>query len=90
AINAIKKALQHKGFGMVEIVSQCPINFGRRALGTGDPLKNIQWIEERSVTVEKAGKLPEEELSRRFVLGNFIEKHKPVFKGSSVYEPEGG
>jgi len=40
--------------------------------------------------VEKAGKLPEEELSRRFVLGNFIEKHKPVFKGSSVYEPEGG
>jgi len=89
AINAIKKALQHKGFAMVEIVSQCPINFGRRALGTGDPSKGVQWIEERSVTVEKAGKLPEEELSRKFVLGNFIEKHKPVFKGSSVYEVEG-
>src|SRR6056297_1599633 len=31
-IKSMKKALQHKGFSMVEILSQCPTNFGRYAL----------------------------------------------------------
>ena len=84
-IKAIKRALQHKGFALVEIVSQCPINFGRRILGTADPSKNIEWIEERSVTIKKARELSEEEISGRFTLGNFVEKDKPVFEGSSVY-----
>ena len=84
AIKAIKRALQHKGFAMVEIVSQCPVNFGRRALGTGDPTKGVQWIEERSVTMQEARELPEEEQLSRFILGNFVEKHKPIFEGSSI------
>jgi len=90
AINAIKKALQHKGFALVEIVSQCPTNFGRRALGTGDPVKCLQWIEEHSVTIEEARKLPEQELRDKFVLGNFVEERRPVFEGSSIYAVERG
>ena len=85
AIKAIKRALQHKGFAMVEIVSQCPINFGRRALGTSDPSEGIQWIEERSVIIKKARELSEQERLNRFILGNFVEKHKPIFEGSSIY-----
>ena len=85
AIKAIKRALQHKGFALVEIISQCPINFGRRIIGTADPSKNIEWIEERSVTIKEARELSEEEISGRFTLGNFVEKNKPVFEGSSVY-----
>ena len=90
AINAIKKALQHKGFALVEIVSQCPTNFGRRALGTGDPVKCLQWIEEHSVTIEEARKLSEQELRDKFVLGNFVEEQRPVFEGSSIYAVERG
>ena len=85
AIRAIKKALQHRGFSLVEMVCQCPTQFGRSALGSGDPLKLTEWIEECSVTIEEAGKLPEEEVSKKFVIGNFVEKKEPVFKGSSVY-----
>jgi len=89
AINAIKKALQHKGFALVEIVTQCPTNFGRRAIDTGDPVEGVKWIEERSVTIKEASKLSEQELADKFVLGTFAEKEAPVFEGSSVYWAEG-
>jgi len=89
AINAIKRALQHRGFALVEIVAQCPTNFGRRALGTGDPIQGIQWIEEHSVTIKEASNFSEQELADKFVLGTFMEKQAPVFEGSSIYVPEG-
>lgn len=82
--NALKRALQHKGFALVEFVAQCPTNFGRRALRTGDPIKCVQWIEERSVTLKEAENLSDEELKDRFVLGDFIEYQRPVFEGSSI------
>jgi len=83
-IQALKKALQHKGFALVEFVAQCPTNFGRRAFGSGDPVKGVQWIEERSVTIEEAKTLSEETLADRFVLGNFVDYERPVFDGTSI------
>jgi 2-oxoglutarate ferredoxin oxidoreductase subunit beta len=88
-IRAIKKALGHKGFSLVEFVAQCPTNFGRRALGTGDPAKNVQWIEERSVTIEQAKALTPEEFAGRFVLGDFLETQRAVFAGSSTLDRGG-
>lgn len=85
ATRAIKKAMQHRGFALVEIVCQCVTNFGRPALSTVDPVKVLEWIEERSCTIKEASGLSEEEVSERFVLGDFIEKSEPVFEGSSVY-----
>jgi 2-oxoglutarate ferredoxin oxidoreductase subunit beta len=88
AINAIKRALQHKGFSLVEIISQCPTQFGRYALRSGSPLRSIKWIEERSVTQSQAQKLTPEERKEKFVLGQFVDIKKPVYAGSSVYERE--
>ena len=89
AIKAIKRALQHQGFSLVEVVCQCPTNFGRRAISSGDPVKGLEWIKAHSVTEKKARNLSEQELSSRFVLGNFVEKSEPVFEGSSVYQQGG-
>jgi len=85
AIKAIKKALRHQGFSLVEMVCQCPTYFGRKALSSGDPVKGLEWIQECSVTAKGASKLPEQEVLNRFVLGDFTEKREPVFEGSSVY-----
>ncbi len=85
AIKAIKKALQHQGFSLVEMVCQCPTYFGRKALSSGDPVKGLDWIQEFSVTAKEARKLPGQEVLKRFVLGDFTEKSEPVFEGSSVY-----
>jgi 2-oxoglutarate ferredoxin oxidoreductase subunit beta len=85
AIKAIKNALHHKGFSFVEIICQCPTNFGRRALSTGDAVNGMQWINECSVTASQAKQLTAEELKNKFVLGDFIGKTEPVFDGTSVF-----
>jgi 2-oxoglutarate ferredoxin oxidoreductase subunit beta len=90
AIKAIKKALQHQGFSLVDMICQCPTNFGRKAISSGDPIKVLEWIEECSVTPEQAGKLTGQELSKRFVLGDFTERLEPVFKGSSIFDQKAG
>ena len=86
AIKSIKKALLHEGFSLVEIVCQCPTNFGRRALSTDDTLECLEWIKENSITKRQAAELSPEELENKFVLGEFVEVSRPVFAGSSVLE----
>ena len=85
AIGALKKAIRHEGFALVEIITQCPTYFGRRAVGSGDPVAGVEWIKENSVTARQATSLTEEDRVGKFVLGNFVEKEAPVFAGSSLY-----
>ena len=87
-VKSIKKALQHKGFSLVEILSQCPTNFGRYALKTGNPKKVIEWIEKKSITKAKADKLSQNDLRDKFILGEFINEKEPVFQGTSLYKEE--
>ena len=87
-INAIKKAIQHEGFAFLEIMTQCPTYFGRRAIGSGAPVDGVQWIQEHSVPVKQAGALSEEELADKFVVGTFVQKQAPIFEGSSLYISE--
>jgi 2-oxoglutarate ferredoxin oxidoreductase subunit beta len=87
-INSLKRALQHKGFSFVEILSPCPTHFGRYALGSGNAEVLIKWMESKSVTLSKAKKFSEEELAGRFVLGEFINIERPIFMGSTVYRAE--
>lgn len=84
AKNAIKEALEHKGFSLVEIITQCPTNFGRRALSTGSGVECVEWIRNNSVPEKKAAAMAPEELESKFVVGTFVKKEKPVFRGSSV------
>ena len=90
AISTLKKAIRHKGFALVEIITQCPTYFGRRAVGSGDPVDGVEWIKENSITARQAANLSEEGRRGKFVLGNFVEKEAPVFVGSSLYNHGGG
>ncbi len=84
AINLIKKGMLHKGFSLIEIISQCPTNFGRRAINNEDPAGGVKWIQEQSVMLKDAAGLNEAEQKSRFILGIFVEKDEPVFTGSSI------
>jgi Pyruvate/2-oxoacid:ferredoxin oxidoreductase gamma subunit len=68
---AIRRALQHKGFSLIEIVSQCPTHFGRYALKSGDPGKLLQWIHQNSYLLEQADRLTEEEKHSKLACGIF-------------------
>ena len=84
AKDAIKEALDHKGFSLLEIITQCPTNFGRRALSSSSPIKGMDWIKEKSVSRKKVDGMRPEDLEDKYVLGTFIKTEKPVFNGSSV------
>ena len=83
-VAAIKRALQHKGFSLIEIVAQCPTHYGRYALGTGDPVKCLEWIKENTVSQSMADGMSEEELQNKFVCGNFVQKERPIYTGTST------
>ena len=79
----VKKGLEHKGFGVVEILSQCPTHFGRYALGSGSPEVNLGWIRELCLPKGKADAMSPEELEGKFVTGEFVRLSRPVFRGST-------
>lgn len=73
---AMKKALTSKGFSFIEAVSQCPTAYGRRvSLDAGEMLN---WMSERSVTVEDAKKMTDEELQEKIVVGEFVSQTLPT------------
>jgi len=81
---AMERALQHKGFSLIEIVSQCPTHYGRYALRTGDPMKVMEYIQATTYSKELAGKLTEEEKEGKLPLGEFICVEKPVYAGTNM------
>lgn len=73
---AMKQALTLKGFSFIEAVSQCPTAYGRRVnLDTGEMLN---WLSERSVIVEDAKKMNNEELQEKIVVGEFVSRTLPT------------
>ncbi len=54
-VNSIKTAFKVKGFSFIEILSQCPVNFGRRN-NMADPVKNFRWIRDHMVSIKQLGK----------------------------------
>lgn len=79
-IRAIKQALTHNGFSFIEVVSQCPTIYGRYSLGITDPVKNIEYLMEHSVTREQAAKMPPDELAGKIVVGKFVDKQLPTLE----------
>jgi len=83
-INSIKKAIQKKGFGFVEVVTQCPTAYGRRnRLGGGADM--MRWLRESSVRREQAARMGPEELEGKIVIGEFVDKEAPEY-GASLRE----
>ncbi len=74
----IKKALQHKGFSLVEAISVCPTYYGRKNKKGSAP-QMMQWLKDSFVDVKVAAKLPEEKLAGKFLMGEFCNKEKPEY-----------
>ena len=76
--NYITRALEKKGFSFVEVVSQCPIYFGRRnKLPSSMDLLN--WQKENSVPIQKAEKMDPDELAGKIVIGEFADTDTPEY-----------
>lgn len=82
-VAAIKRALSHKGFSLIEIVSQCPTHFGRYALGSGDPQKLVQWIKDYTYTEAEGTKMTPEEREGKLLCAQFVNTERPVYEGTN-------
>jgi len=75
-VKTAKKAIQKKGFAFVEVLSQCPVEFGRKT-GIGNAVQMLEWYKTKSVSVSRAKDMSPEELRDRIVVGEFVDIEKP-------------
>ena len=75
-VKTAKKAIQKKGFAFVEVLSQCPVEFGRKT-GIGNAVQMLEWYKTKSVTVTRAKDMSPEDLRDRIVVGEFVDIEKP-------------
>ena len=75
--DSIKKALQLSGFRFVEVVTQCPVGFGRRS-GYGDAADILKHLRESAVSTEESERLTPEELDTKIVVGEFSGRRRPT------------
>ncbi|MEG6585528.1 2-oxoacid:ferredoxin oxidoreductase subunit beta [Dendrosporobacter sp. 1207_IL3150] len=74
----ITKAIQNKGFSVVDAITQCPIGFGRKnKMGTAE--KMMQWQRDNAVTVQAAAKLAPENMEGKFVIGELHNSPAPEY-----------
>jgi len=76
---AFKKALNHKGFSFIEIMSQCPVQTGRYLLGSGSPQFNFQWLKDHCAKEEDPSKWAEVEAQGKIPVGDFLQIEQPEF-----------
>ncbi len=79
-ISGIKKAIAHKGFSFVHIISQCPTQTGRYVYGLTKPDEYVRMIREQSISLAAAGKRSTEELKGKIITGLLHEcSDRPEF-----------
>jgi 2-oxoglutarate ferredoxin oxidoreductase subunit beta len=77
-INSIKKGIRNKGFSFIEILSQCPTQYGRRNK-LADPVALMEWLKSQTITVKEAAEASPEELKDKFVIGELASDTRPEF-----------
>jgi 2-oxoglutarate ferredoxin oxidoreductase subunit beta len=76
--DVIETGLRRRGFSVVEVMSNCHIQFGRRNK-MGDPVVMMKWLKDHAVTVKKAKGMSAEEMEDRFTIGVLQDVEKPVY-----------
>jgi len=75
-MRSIKKAIQKRGFALVEVISQCPVQFGR-ASKLGKAVDMLKYYKKNSINIKKSKDLDKEALKEKIVVGEFVDIEKP-------------
>lgn len=70
-IKALQKALLHKGFAFVEVLSSCPTQFGRRN-DLPTPARMLRHFKETCVPISRAKDMSPEELAGKTLIGESV------------------
>lgn len=75
---SMQTAIEKKGFSFIEIISQCPDNYGRR-IGLRSGVDFLKIFKKKSVRVEKIGKMTKEKLEDRIIIGKLQDDDRPEY-----------
>lgn len=78
--NIVREAIDHPGFALIEVISACPVIYGR--LNKGGPPQMLKDMRDNSVPLSAAGKLPPEKLEGKIIRGVLRKEIKPEFCAS--------
>lgn len=79
----IKKSFEHKGFSVVEVISNCHINLGRKNK-MKDPITMSKWIAGRTVTKAQYEKLAPEDRNHKYPVG-ILKEDKERLEYTELY-----
>ena len=74
----MKRALAHRGFSLVEVISPCPTHFGRRN-EMAETVASLHWLKEHAIPVERYPGMAPGEAEGRFPIGTLVERDEPDF-----------
>ena len=77
--NQIEKALLKPGFGVVEVISQCPTQYGKLNR-LGSAVDMMQWQKENAITVKKARKMEPQAREGKIIIGVLVDKELPIYQ----------
>ena len=77
-VKYIKEGLQHKGFSVIDAITNCHTYYGRYN-GMPEPYQMLDYFKKNSVTIEKAKSMSEEELEGKIVIGVFKKEERPCY-----------
>jgi len=73
----LKQALQHSGFSFIEILSPCPVNYGRR--NRQSALDMLKMFQDKCIIQNGASPAElEMDFAKRIVLGKFVHVQRPT------------
>jgi 2-oxoglutarate ferredoxin oxidoreductase subunit beta len=74
----IEKGIRNNGFSVVEVMSNCHVQFGRRNK-MGDPVTMLNWFKEHAVSSENGSSMPPDSLDAKFTIGILADIDKPDY-----------
>jgi 2-oxoglutarate ferredoxin oxidoreductase subunit beta len=75
--DSLKKGIQHDGFRFIEVLSQCPVGYGRR-VGLRGAAEILKHFKEQTISIGESERMSAEDLDGRIVTGEFIGRIRPT------------
>jgi len=72
----LEQAIRHKGFSVVEVLSQCPTYYGRKN-NKGEAVEMLKWYRDTTIPVSAAG-----DADGKIRIGVFVDVDKPEYTAS--------
>jgi len=71
-------ALENKGFSLLEVISQCPVYYGRLNK-KGDAVEMLKWQKENTISIKAAAKRSPSALKGKILLGVLASSYRPEY-----------